>query len=222
MIFSDGDILDLLEKGRIIVDPKPDPEVQVGPCSLDLRLGNTFSIFKHSRYPWVDVHDSEVIRNLMDQVIIPEREPFIMQPKEFVLAVTFERVEIGDDIVARLEGRSSLGRLGIIVHATASIIDPGWRGNIVLELANHGVMPVALYPKMRICSLTFESLSHAAKRPYHMRSSSKYVNQTEPQVSRIAEDKDSPGVQLPLLSEAFVDPDSPRTRSQSKRRPRGK
>ncbi len=112
-----------------------------------------------------------------------------MQPSDFVLATTVEKIELPDDLIGRLEGRSSLGRLGIVVHSTASIFDPGWSGVVVMELGNMGRMPVALYPNMRICSMTFEELSSPALVPYSKKKSAKYVGQKSALASKIIEDK---------------------------------
>ncbi|MBK8135304.1 MAG: dCTP deaminase [Anaerolineae bacterium] len=191
MIYSDRDIKRLLHEGRITVDPAPDLSTQLGSCSLDLRLSNEFSVFEYNKHPFIDVRDGKASRDIMKTLTVDEEQPFVLHPGSFVLAITLERVELPDDIVARLEGRSSLGRLGIIVHATASVIDPGWRGRIVLELANHGQMPVALYPGMRVCSVTFEPLSTPVDRPYWMKAEAKYKNQDSAQGSKISDDPDT-------------------------------
>ena len=190
MIFSDRDIRRLIAEGQIVITPAPDLEVQLGSCSLDLRLSGEFRQFELNRIPFVDVRDADQAREITKEVLVDEGDAFILHPGSFVLAVTVERLELPDDIVARLEGRSSLGRLGIIVHATASIIDPGWRGRIVLELANHGLMPVALYPGMRVCSLTFEPLSSPVDLPYWKKARAKYANQSGTTPSKIADDPD--------------------------------
>jgi dCTP deaminase len=189
MIFSDRDIKRLLQEARIRIDPEPDLTSQLGSCSLDLRLSSEFSVFEYNRYPFIDVRDPEQSRDIMKTLIVDEGQPFVLHPNSFVLAITLESVELPDDIVGRLEGRSSLGRLGIIVHATASVIDPGWRGRIVLELANHGQMPVALYPGMRVCSMTFEPLSSPVEVPYWKKAQAKYANQQSALGSRIADDR---------------------------------
>jgi len=181
-----------IRTGWIWIDPEPNGN-QIGSCSVDLRLGQEFAVFKHSRIPYVDVRRLES-QDFMMTTRVALGKPFIMQPKEFVLATTVERVELADDIVARLEGRSSLGRLGIIVHATAGVIDPGWYGKIVLELGNHGVMPVALYPGMRICSLTFEETSSIVEVPYRKKVGQKYAGQNRPVASRISGDPDLRGL----------------------------
>ncbi|MCZ7544830.1 MAG: dCTP deaminase [Anaerolineae bacterium] len=188
MIFSDRDIRRLLAEGAIRLDPPPDLDLQLGSCSLDLRLGKEFGVFEHNRFPYVDIADPRQPQHITKEVCVENGESFVLHPGTFVLAVTVERLELADDIVARLEGRSSLGRLGIVVHATASIIDPGWRGRVVLELANHGQMPVALYPGMRICALTFEPVSTPVDLPYWRKTQAKYAEQTGPTPSRISDD----------------------------------
>jgi dCTP deaminase len=187
MIFSDRDLRRLMEQGAIRVDPIPNLDLQLGSCSLDLRLSHEFSVFEYTRHPYIDIRNpaqSEYTHSIR----VEEDQPFILHPGSFVLGVTLERLELADDIVGRLEGRSSLGRLGIIVHATASVIDPGWRGRVVLELANHGLMPVALYPGVRVCSVTFEQLSTPTDRPYWRKAQAKYANQEGLVPSRIADD----------------------------------
>ncbi len=193
MIFSDRDIKRLITEGAIKIDPAPQLDIQLGSCSLDLRLSNEFSLFEYNRYPYIDTRRPEQSAGHTRQVIVADDEPFIMHPGSFVLAVTIERLELADDIVGRLEGRSSLGRLGIIVHATASIIDPGWRGRVVLELANHGLMPVALYPGVRVCSVTFEQVSTPVDNPYWRKAAAKYANQTGLVASKIADDTEVKG-----------------------------
>lgn len=194
MIFSDRDIKRLLGENRIIIDPAPDIATQLGSCSLDLRLSGEFSVFEYNRHPFIDVRDSNASRSIMKSLVVGPDQPFVLHPNSFVLGITLERVELPDDIVGRLEGRSSLGRLGIIVHATASVIDPGWRGRIVLELANHGQMPVALYPGMRVCSVTFEPLSTPVDTPYWKKAEAKYRDQDSAQGSKIGDDPDQPDV----------------------------
>ena len=168
MVLSDVDIQRYIAAGKIKVDPALPPG-QCGSCSVDFRLGNEFSIFEHSRHAFIDLRDTSAIQNLMRTIIVPDGEPFILQPREFALAITLESLELDDEVLGRLEGRSSLGRIGIIVHGTAGLFDPGWRGKATLELSNLGIMPVALYPGMRICSFTFEQLSSKTSVPYYMK-----------------------------------------------------
>ena len=124
----------------------------------------------------------------MRAVKVPEGEPFILQPREFVLAITEETLELDAEVLGRLEGRSSLGRIGIIVHGTAGLFDPGWSGKATLELSNLSRMPVALYPGMRICSFTFEQLSSPSSVPYRHKPHNKYAHQTRPLASKLSEE----------------------------------
>jgi len=189
MVLSDGDIKLALKTGRIKISPKPDLSEQLGSCSIDLRLGNTFRVFEHSKNPFLDPTCKDYTNDITREIRIKKGEHFIMQPGDFVLAVTFEKVTISPDLLGRLEGRSSLGRLGIVVHSTASVFDPGWDGNPVLELGNLGRIAVALYPGMRICAMTFDELSHPAEVPYVKKKEAKYTFQAGPEESRLHLDK---------------------------------
>jgi len=189
MALSDTDIKKAIEAGEIKVDPSLDYETQLGSCSIDFRLGNTFNLFNHSQHPYIDLRNAAFdTQDIMREVEIGDDEDFIMQPGEFVLAITKEHLELSPSIMGRIEGRSSLGRIGIIVHGTASVFDPGWQGRPTLELGNLGNMPVALYPGMRICSFTFETLSSPSENPYCLRKNSKYKFQDKPHASRIHHD----------------------------------
>jgi len=185
MVLSDVDIQRYIAEGKIKISPDL-PAEQFGSCSVDFKLGNEFNVFEHSRNAYIDLRENKGIDGLMKSVIVPAGEPFILQPREFVLAITEETLELADDVLGRLEGRSSLGRIGIIVHGTAGLFDPGWAGKATLELSNLGRMPVALYPGMRICSFTFEQLSTPSSVPYRKKAGSKYANQTRPLASRLA------------------------------------
>jgi dCTP deaminase len=193
MILSDRDIRTYITSGKITITPAPDFETQLGSCSIDFHLGNTFKIFNHSKYPYIDPRSPIVSTELMKEITIPDGESFIMRPGEFCLATTVENLKIADDLLGRLEGRSSLGRIGIIVHSTAARFDPGWDGVPVLELGNIGVLPVALYPGMKICSFTFEQLSSASDNPYTKRKNAKYANQKSPDASRISQEMSTEG-----------------------------
>lgn len=188
MILSDRDIKKALKKGRIKIKPEPDFETQLGSCSIDLHLGNKFRVFKNSNYPYIDLKGPIDTHKIMDQRIVPKGEPFIMQPGDFALATTIENLELADDLLGRIEGRSSLGRLGIIVHGTASVFDPGWNGKPVMELGNLGSLPVALYPGMRICAFTFEEVSSRVEVPYSNKKGNKYAGQKEPRASRLTQE----------------------------------
>lgn len=189
MVLSDHDIKSYLNTGKIVITPQPDLKTALGACSIDLRLGNEFRIFEHSRFPYIDPYDKSLSGDITKIVKVNEKEPFILQPSDFVLATTIESFTLPDDLLARLEGRSSLGRLGIVVHSTASIFEPGWQGKVVMELGNLGRMPVALYPGMRVCALTFEMLTTPADVPYNRKRSAKYLHQNSPLQSKISEDK---------------------------------
>ena len=184
MVLSDIDIKRYIAEGRIRISPDLPPE-QFGSCSVDFRLGNNFNVFEHSRHAFIDLREKVAIQDLMSEVIVQPGDPFILQPHEFVLAITEETLELDDDVLGRLEGRSSLGRIGIIVHGTAGLFDPGWSGKATLELSNLGRMPVALYPGMRICSFTFEQLSTKVSVPYRLKPGNKYAGQTKPLASKL-------------------------------------
>jgi dCTP deaminase len=185
MVLSDIDIRRYIDEGKIKISPPLPPE-QWGSCSVDFRLGNEFSVFEHSRNAYIDLKESRSIQDLMRTITVGTGEPFILQPREFALAITEEILELDDDVLGRLEGRSSLGRIGIIVHGTAGLFDPGWTGKATLELSNLGRMPVALYPGMRICSFTFEQLSSKVAVPYRKKVGNKYAGQDRPLASKLA------------------------------------
>jgi dCTP deaminase len=161
-VLSDGTIMRLVREGRIRVDPWDDAMVQ--PASVDLRLGDSFRVFHNHRASAIDLRDPP--QNLTEEVKVDPDEPFVIHPGEFVLGRTLEWVELPDDVVARIEGKSSLGRLGLIVHATAGFIDPGWKGTLTLELNNLTRVPIKLYPGLLIAQLSFMGLDRPAERPY--------------------------------------------------------
>src|SRR3989337_1066358 len=177
MILSDRDLRQVLKDGKIKIEPTDGLERRIGPDSIDFRLGHTFLVFERNKQAYIDPRHAETAQGTTRPITIKTGEPVIIHPHELVLATTLERLAISDDLLGRLEGRSSLGRLGIIVHSTASIFHPGWDGTATMELGNLGVMPVALYPRMRICTFTFERLSSPAEHPYGSRPS-KYQGQT--------------------------------------------
>ena len=188
MILSDREIRAALAAGHIVIDRIDDPGVQIQPASVDLRLGNRFVIFRHAMKPFIDpvVDDASEYTEVIQ---IGDEEAFYLHPGEFVLGTTKERVRIPEDLVARVDGRSSIGRLAILVHATAGFIDPGFEGNVTLEFSNVGKMPVALRPNMRVCQISFEPLTSPAERPYGAGRSSKYQGQSGPTASRIHRDR---------------------------------
>src|SRR6202161_804280 len=185
MVLSDVDIRRYIAQGKIKISPELPPE-QFGSCSVDFKLGNEFNVFEHSRNAYIDLRENKGIDGLMQSVIVPAGESFILQPREFVLAITEETLELDDDVLGRLEGRSSLGRIGIIVHGTAGLFDPGWTAKATLELSNLGRMPVALYPGMRICSFTFEQLSTRVAVSYRNKGGNKCADQDRPLPSKLA------------------------------------
>jgi dCTP deaminase len=161
-VLSDGTIRRLVEEGRIGIEPWEPRLVQ--PASIDLRLGDSFRVFHNHRVTAIDLREPP--RNLTEEVVIAEGDPFAIHPGEFALGRTLETVQIPDDIVARIEGKSSLGRLGLIVHATAGFVDPGFAGSLTLEITNLTRVPIKLYAGLPIAQLSFMALDAPAERPY--------------------------------------------------------
>lgn len=188
MILSDSDLWMRLRVGDIKIDPEPDLDLQVQPASIDLRLGYDFRTFNYTRQALVDPVDPATFEQLTTDTTLKDGERFLIQPGEFVLGTTLEHVEVPNDLVARLEGRSSVGRLGIVIHSTAGYIDPGFKGTITLEISNLGRIAVALYPKMRICQLAFEVLTSPATESYAYKRTAKYQGQDKTTVSRLFDD----------------------------------
>lgn len=191
MVLSDIDLKKALKNGRIKITPPLNLKTQLGSCSIDLRLGPVFRVFEYSKNAYIDPSKKDYSNEITSVVRLKKDEQFVIQPGDFVLASTLETIAIAPDLLGRLEGRSSLGRLGIVVHSTASIFDPGWSGKAVLELGNLGRMAVYLTPGMRICAMTFEQLSSPAEVPYNKKKSAKYVFQKGPEESRIHQEKAS-------------------------------
>lgn len=189
MILSDRDIKARLAKGDFVVRPLDDPELQVQPASVDLRLGSEFVVYRLPHVPCIDPQDTGTLTGYTETVSIAQGDAFILHPGEFALGSTLEWVRIPADLVARVEGRSSIGRLAVVVHATAGFIDPGFEGQITLELSNLGRVPVKLYPGMRISQIVLHQMTSAAERPYGPQRGSKYFGQTGPVVSRITNDR---------------------------------
>ena len=180
-VLSDGTIRRLVDEGRIVIDPW-DPEM-VQPASVDVRLGRSFRVFHNHRIQVIDLADPP--SGLTEQVQVADGEPFVIHPGEFVLGRTQEIVEMPTDIVSRLEGKSSLGRLGLIVHATAGFIDPGFKGSVTLEITNFNSVPIVLRPGLPIAQLSFMALDRDAERPYgHPELGSHYHGQVEATESR--------------------------------------
>ncbi len=181
MVLSDRTIARLLDEGRIEIDPY-DPTL-LQPSSVDVRVDRFFRVFHNARYAFIDVKEQQ--EDLTELVEIDDERPFILHPGEFVLASTLERVRLPDDLVARLEGKSSLGRLGLLIHSTAGFIDPGWNGHVTLELSNVANLPITIYFGMKIGQLSFVQLSEPAATPYGSDGlGSKYQGQRGPTPSR--------------------------------------
>ena len=185
MIFSDLTIREAIASERIVIEPFDDSMVQ--PSSIDLTVAAAFRVFENHKYPVIDPkHPQE---DLTTEVIATEEEPFILHPGEFVLGSTAEIIGLPNDIVARLEGKSSLGRIGLLIHSTAGFVDPGFRGHLTLELSNVANLPIAIYPGMKIGQISFYQLSTPAEHPYGSAAAgSKYQGQEGPTPSRIHED----------------------------------
>jgi len=193
MRLCDKDIEQYLDEEKIIITPKPDTSMISG-VSVDIRLGNEFRVFQDHTLPYIDLSAPKTeVQHAMnaimsDEIFIEDGEAFFLHPGELALAVTYESVTLPDNIVGWLDGRSSLARLGLMVHVTAHRIDPGWSGQIVLEFYNSGKLPLALRPKMKIAALNFETMSSSAARPYNKREDAKYKDQKGAVASRISQD----------------------------------
>src|SRR5215218_1186086 len=185
MVLSDRTIRRLLDEGRIGIEPYDESLLQ--PSSLDVRVDRFFRVFRNSRYPFIDV--KEPMEDLTELVeVADEDQPFILHPGEFVLGSTLERVTLPDDLVARLEGKSSLGRLGLLIHSTAGFVDAGFDGHLTLELANVASLPITIYPGMKIGQISFMQMTTPAERPYGKGATgSKYQGQRGPTPSRYFE-----------------------------------
>jgi dCTP deaminase len=181
MVLSDRTIARLLAEGRIEIDPYDASLLQ--PSSVDVRVDRYFRVFANNRYPFIDVKQAQ--EELTELVEVDGDTPFILHPGEFVLGSTLERVRLADDLVARLEGKSSLGRLGLLIHSTAGFIDPGWDGHVTLELSNVANLPITIYPEMKIGQISFMQMSEPAETPYGSAAiGSKYKGQRGPTASR--------------------------------------
>src|SRR6184192_4868279 len=175
MVLSDRTIARLLDEGRIGIDPYDESLLQ--PSSVDVRVDRFFRVFHNNRYPYIDVkREQEELTSLVE---IDDETPFMLHPGEFVLGSTLERVRLPDDLVARLEGKSSLGRLGLLIHSTAGFIDPGWDGHVTLELSNVANLPITIYPGMKIGQISFFRLTSPAEAPYGS-AGNKYQGQRGP------------------------------------------
>jgi dCTP deaminase len=184
-VLSDRDIRGAIESGEVVIRPYDPADLQ--PSSVDLHLDRRFRVFRNNRYPYIDVRKPQP--DLTELVTIENDEPFILHPGEFVLGQTLEWTELPVDLVARLEGKSSLGRLGLLIHSTAGYVDPGWKGNLTLELSNVANLPIALYFGMKIGQISFFRMSSAVERPYGSKElGSKYQGQSEPTASAFHRD----------------------------------
>jgi dCTP deaminase len=181
VVLSDRTIRQEIESGRIVIDPFEPSNVQ--PSSVDVRVDRQFRVFHNARYPYIDVR--QPMDDLTELVEVSGDEPFILHPGEFVLGQTLERVTLPDDLVARLEGKSSLGRLGLLIHSTAGFVDSGFSGNLTLELSNVANLPITIYHGMPIGQISFMRMDGPVERPYGSgEAGSKYQGQAEPTPSR--------------------------------------
>lgn len=193
MRLTDSQIEQYLSEGIIAIEPAPDSK-NISGVTVDIHLGNSFRVIEDHAAPYIDLSgpreeiDKAIQRVMSDEILLTEEEPFFIHPGEFALAVTQESVTLPAHIVGWLDGRSSLARLGLMVHVTAHRIDPGWSGQIVLEFYNGGKLPLALRPNMKIGALSFEVLSEPCSRPYSARVDAKYKDQRGATASRISAD----------------------------------
>lgn len=184
MVLSDRSIRMLLAEGKIVVDPLGKGSIQ--PASVDVHLDAQILVFRNSRRPYIDIRKDMSDLTEMEEI---KQQPFMLHPGEFVLGSTLESIELPNDLVARLEGKSSLGRVGLLIHSTAGYVDPGWKGHLTLELSNVANLPITLYYGMKIGQLSFLELSTPADNPYGAPGlGSKYMGQTEPTASRAFRD----------------------------------
>jgi dCTP deaminase len=184
MVLSDSDIKTAIEKGEIIIDPLDDSAIQ--PASVDLRLGSELRVFDNHKFPVID--PMKPMPDLTRMVEIDELIPFVLHPGEFVLGVTMENIIVPNNIVARLDGKSSLGRLGLVVHSTAGFVDPGWSGRLTLELSNLANLPIYLYSGMKVSQISFMKLTSPSRKPYGSKGlGSKYQGQQGPVPSQYYE-----------------------------------
>jgi dCTP deaminase len=181
MVLSDRTIKEEIAAGRLVFDPYDESLVQ--PSSVDMRVDRYFRVFHNARHPYIDV--KKPMEDLTELVTVEGDEPFILHPGEFVLGQTLERVSLPDDLVGRLEGKSSLGRLGLLIHSTAGFCDAGFEGNLTLELSNVANLPITIYHGMPIGQISFMRMDGPVEHPYGAREAgSKYQGQAEPTASR--------------------------------------
>jgi dCTP deaminase len=184
MILSDRDIKQAIKDGRIGIEPYDEADVQ--PSSVDLHVDRYFRVFHNARHPFIDV--KQPMEDLTELMTVDKDDRFILHPGEFVLGSTLEFVKLSDDVVARLEGKSSLGRLGLLIHSTAGFVDSGWEGHLTLELSNVANLPITIYPGMKIGQISFFQMTSPADNPYGSKAvGSKYQGQKGPTPSRYFE-----------------------------------
>lgn len=184
-VLSDRDIKKRLEEGNLVIEDLSMKNVSI--ASVDLRLSGKFRCFRHANLTHIDTLEGLNEEN-MEFIEREFGKPFIVHPGEFVLGCTIEKIKMPTDLLGRLDGRSSLGRLGLTIHSTAGSIDPGFEGNITLEISNNSTVPIAIYPGKKVCRLTFDTLTSPCDITYDKRESSKYKNQDGPLTSKIEKD----------------------------------
>ena len=189
MVLSDRTIREELAKGRIVIQPLGDGCVQ--PASVDLHLDRNVLVFRNNRVAYIDIRATN--ERLTEMITMGDDDPFMLHPGQFILGSTIEHVEVPDNLVARLEGKSSLGRIGLLIHSTAGYVDPGWKGHLTLELINVSSLPITLYHRMKIAQISFLTLTTPADRLYGSAElGSKYQGQLDPTPSRAHLDFDGP------------------------------
>jgi dCTP deaminase len=185
-VLSDRDIKKAITEKRIEISNVSIEEISC--ASVDLKLGNEFRVFKHNELTHIDVRNPNT-DNLTELIKIENNKQFIIHPGELVLGTTKEYIKVPSNMIARLDGRSSLGRLGLVIHSTAGIVNPGFEGQLTLEIHNISHIPISIWPNTKICQITFEKLSSDCDKPYNKRASSKYNKQKGPETSKIFTEK---------------------------------
>jgi dCTP deaminase len=184
LVLSDRTIREEIAKGRLVIEPLEDGCIQ--PASVDLHLDKQILVYRNASRPYVDVRQPTA--DLATRVEVSDKDPFLVQPGEFFLVSTLEHIELPGDIAGRLEGKSSLARIGLLVHSTAGFVDPGWKGKLTMQMTNVSRLPVTIYAGMRIAQISFLRLTTPAERPYGSSGlGSKYQGQQEPTASRYHE-----------------------------------
>lgn len=188
MILSDRDIKKAIKSKKLLIEPLE--QTQIGPCGIDIRLGYEIREFKRNLFKEYFNPYELISPDEYTAISKPKNGKFILEPGDFILATSLEKIKLPSNITARLEGRSSIGRLGIIIYATQGHIDPGFEGTLTLKISNISAMPIALYPEMKIAQIVFEKLSSSVQIPYEKRKTSKYIKQKGVQVSKIYTEKE--------------------------------